>query len=69
LILGERIRPRTKNVNYHILNPEKYSLATFPDNDQTEEAVENLLRQTEEEEAAAVANGDIYNEEVIYFFF
>ncbi|XP_017780652.1 PREDICTED: zinc finger protein 569 isoform X2 [Nicrophorus vespilloides] len=39
---GDRIRPRTKNVSYHILNPEKLPLATFPDDD-TEQAVNSLL--------------------------
>ncbi|KAG5867641.1 hypothetical protein JTB14_006717 [Gonioctena quinquepunctata] len=43
---GERIRPRTKNVSYHVLQPDKIPLATFPDGDKdTEEAVENLLKQ------------------------
>ncbi|GJQ87811.1 hypothetical protein Trydic_g18662 [Trypoxylus dichotomus] len=39
---NERVRPRTKNVSYHILNPEKHPLATFPDDDTTQ-AVNNLL--------------------------
>lgn len=39
---GERIRPRTKNVSYHILQSEKLPIATFPEDD-TEEAVNNLL--------------------------
>lgn len=39
---SERVRPRTKNVSYHILNPEKLPLATFPDDDTTQ-AVNNLL--------------------------
>lgn len=39
---SERVRPRTKNVSYHILNPEKLPLATFPDDD-TAQAVNNLL--------------------------
>lgn len=38
---GERIRPRTKNVSYHVFNSEKLPLATFPDD--TEQAVNNLL--------------------------
>ncbi|CAG9861952.1 unnamed protein product [Phyllotreta striolata] len=43
---GERIRPRTKNVNYHVLQ-EKLPLATFEDAAvrDTESAVENLLKQ------------------------
>ena len=39
---GERIRPRTKNVSYHILNPEKFPVATFPEDDAAQ-AVSNLL--------------------------
>lgn len=39
---GERIRPRTKNVSYHILHPDKLPLATFPEDD-TAQAVSNLL--------------------------
>lgn len=39
---GERIRPRTKNVSYHILHPEKLPLATFPEDDAAQ-AVSNLL--------------------------
>ncbi|XP_074031773.1 uncharacterized protein isoform X2 [Leptinotarsa decemlineata] len=51
---GERIRPRTKNVSYHVLQPEKLPLATFPEpvND-AQEAVNNLLKQesvTDEQE-------------------
>ncbi|CAH1115484.1 unnamed protein product [Psylliodes chrysocephalus] len=45
--IGERIRPRTKNVNYHVLQ-EKLPLATFEDvtcDKDTQEAVENLLKQ------------------------
>lgn len=38
---GERMRPRTKNVSYHILQGDKLPLATFPDD--TEEAVNNLI--------------------------
>ncbi|XP_022909616.1 zinc finger protein 569 [Onthophagus taurus] len=38
--MGERIRPRTKNVSYHVLTPDKYPLATFDD---TAQAVSNLL--------------------------
>ncbi|XP_057664543.1 zinc finger protein 420-like [Diorhabda carinulata] len=45
---GERIRPRTKNVNYHVLQ-EKFPVATFgdvaTDKDTTQEAVDNLLKQ------------------------
>ncbi|XP_019875091.2 zinc finger protein 271 isoform X2 [Aethina tumida] len=40
---GERIRPRTKNVSYHVYQPEKLPLATFPEDD-TEQAVSNLLK-------------------------
>ncbi|XP_019756568.1 zinc finger protein 41 isoform X2 [Dendroctonus ponderosae] len=58
---GERIRPRTKNVNYHILNAEKLPLATFPIDDQTEEAVENLLRETVDDSA----NGEVLTEEFV----
>ncbi|CAH0554520.1 unnamed protein product [Brassicogethes aeneus] len=47
---GERIRPRTKNVSYHVYNADKLPLATFPDDededdDDTERAVSNLLRE------------------------
>ncbi|XP_066146122.1 zinc finger protein 16 [Euwallacea fornicatus] len=59
---GERIRPRTKNVNYHVLNPEKYPLATFPTTAQTREAVENLLKETEQEDTT---NGDVFAVEEI----
>ncbi|XP_018326830.1 zinc finger protein 41 [Agrilus planipennis] len=41
-VTGERIRPRTKNVSYHILQSEKFPVATFPEDD-TAEAVNNLL--------------------------
>lgn len=41
-VTGDRIRPRTKNVSYHIFNNEKLPLATFPQDD-TEQAVNNLL--------------------------
>lgn len=45
-ILGERIRPRTKNVSYHVLQTEKLPLATFPDADNaTERAVESILKE------------------------
>lgn len=37
---GERIRPRTKNVSYHIYNSDKMQVATFPEDDI---AVNNLL--------------------------
>lgn len=37
---GERIRPRTKNVSYHIYNSDKMEVATFPEE---EIAVNNLL--------------------------
>lgn len=37
---GERIRPRTKNVSYHIFNADKPQIATFPEDDI---AVNNLL--------------------------
>lgn len=40
--IGERIRPRTKNVSYHIFNQDKLPLATFPEDDAAE-AVSNLL--------------------------
>lgn len=52
---GERIRPRTKNVNYHVFNSEKLPLATFPDDD-TEQAVSNLL-SSQDAESGANANG------------
>lgn len=38
--IGERIRPRTKNVSYHIFNSDKMQVATFPEDDI---AVNNLL--------------------------
>ncbi|XP_028130240.1 zinc finger protein 569 isoform X1 [Diabrotica virgifera virgifera] len=43
---AERVRPRTKNVNYHILQ-EKLPRATFDEapKDPTQEAVDNLLKQ------------------------
>lgn len=50
-------------MNYHVLNPEKYPVATFPGSDQTQEAVENLLKQTGEDPT----NGDILTEEVNYY--
>ncbi|XP_076266109.1 uncharacterized protein LOC143199875 isoform X2 [Rhynchophorus ferrugineus] len=59
---GERIRPRTKNVSYHVLNPEKYPIATFPSDDQTTQAVENLLKEAGEELAT---NGTIETEEIV----
>lgn len=31
--LNDRNRPRTKNVSYHVLLPEKYPTATFEDDD------------------------------------
>lgn len=34
---GERNRPRTKNVSYHVLQAENLPLATFPDQDQDQE--------------------------------
>lgn len=37
---GERIRPRTKNVSYHVLGGDKLPIATFPEDDI---AVSNLL--------------------------
>ncbi|CAG9760696.1 unnamed protein product [Ceutorhynchus assimilis] len=46
---GDRIRPRTKNVSYYSLNPDRYPVATFPDGDQTEEAVTNLLKESGED--------------------
>lgn len=49
-------------MNYHVLNPEKYPVATFPGSDQTQEAVENLLKQAGEDPT----NGDILTEEVSY---
>lgn len=46
IIAGERIRPRTKNVSYHILQSEKFPIATFPETDNaTERAVESILKQ------------------------
>lgn len=39
---GERMRPRTKNVNYHVLQSDKLAVATFPEDD-AETAVNNLL--------------------------
>ncbi|KAJ8968335.1 hypothetical protein NQ314_002351 [Rhamnusium bicolor] len=63
---GERIRPRTKNVSYHILQTEKLPLATFPESDRdTQQAVESLLR----EEGATdgdpqQSNGIIYMDQV-----
>ncbi|CAH1155959.1 unnamed protein product [Phaedon cochleariae] len=41
---GERIRPRTKNVNYHILQLDKPPLATFPEKDPLE-SVDAFLKQ------------------------
>lgn len=49
LVTGERIRPRTKNVSYHVFSQDKLPLATFPEpEDQT--AVSNLLKETESNE-------------------
>ncbi|KAJ3642858.1 hypothetical protein Zmor_025607 [Zophobas morio] len=56
---GERIRPRTKNVSYHILNSEKLPLATFPDDD-TEQAVNSLLK---EDQLNDQSNGVVYMEQ------
>lgn len=52
---GERIRPRTKNVSYHVLSPDKLPAATFPED--PEEAVNNLLKDQEEH------NGVVYTEQ------
>ncbi|KAF5272103.1 hypothetical protein FQA39_LY01186 [Lamprigera yunnana] len=43
---GERIRPRTKNVSYHILQSDKFPIATFPEED-AEQAVNNLIASEE----------------------
>lgn len=51
---GERIRPRTKNVSYHVLHPDKLPLATFPDDD-VAQAVSNLLAS---EPGHSQTNGD-----------
>ncbi|KAK4876240.1 hypothetical protein RN001_012662 [Aquatica leii] len=65
---GERIRPRTKNVSYHILQSEKFPLATFPEED-TEQAVNNLIAS--EETLHMQNNGDceipteVVNEETV----
>ncbi|XP_060527887.1 zinc finger protein 16 [Cylas formicarius] len=67
---GERIRPRTKNVSYHILTPEKYPVATFLENE-PQQAVENLLKQTEsesnllEDQQQSTTNGDIFDEQIV----
>lgn len=58
---GERIRPRTKNVSYHVLNSDKLPLATFPQEDDTEQAVNNLLKQDmSENENHDESNGIVY---------
>ena len=46
-----------------MLNPERLPQATFPENDQTQEAVENLLKGTG---ADMAANGNVLAEPVIY---
>ncbi|XP_030762401.1 zinc finger protein 91 isoform X2 [Sitophilus oryzae] len=61
-VTGERIRPRTKNVSYHVLNPEKFPIATFPSAEQTNEAVESLLKEASEE---IPTNGNIVTEEIV----
>ncbi|XP_018562296.1 zinc finger protein 33A [Anoplophora glabripennis] len=65
---GERIRPRTKNVSYHVLQTEKLPLATFPEPDKdAQQAVENLLKveqPTEEANLAEHSNGVIYMDQV-----
>lgn len=39
----ERNRPRTKNVSYHVLQPEKFPLATFNQENENPERDENML--------------------------
>lgn len=64
--IGERIRPRTKNVSYHILNSEKLPIATFPQDD-AEQAVNNLLRESEfgqdDNSLQEETNGQDYDEQ------
>lgn len=45
--VGERVRPRTKNVSYHVLQPEKLPVATFPESSDnaTRQAVESILKE------------------------
>lgn len=68
LLAGERIRPRTKNVSYHVLQSEKLPLATFPEPDKdTQQAVENLLKMehhSDEANQPEHSNGIIYMDQV-----
>lgn len=48
---SERIRPRTKNVSYHVFNSEKLPIATFPEE---VTAVNNLLKQDRHDENGGV---------------
>ncbi|KAJ8918591.1 hypothetical protein NQ315_013096 [Exocentrus adspersus] len=65
---GERIRPRTKNVSYHVLQTEKLPLATFPEPDKdTQQAVESILKEeqdVEEMNPPEHSNGVIYMDEI-----
>lgn len=53
---GERNRPRTKNVSYHVLQPEKLPVATFDDNEHhlgikpDPDAIEESLRDQQQKE-------------------
>lgn len=58
---GEKIRPRTKNVSYHIFNSEKLPIATFPE-DVT--AVDNLLKQDRQAQEENNSNGLLYLDQV-----
>lgn len=57
---GERIRPRTKNVSYHIYNSDKMQVATFPEDDI---AVNNLLASDMNNINNDQSNGTVHFEE------